>query len=251
MIFLRSLLFMLILALMTPPFIIVLLLLAWLPKRQLRRLSMIWVDIAIWLIRHLLRIEHRVLGAENIPPGACVILSKHQSAWETIVLQRIFSWTVFVYKKELHWLPFFGWGLALMPFVGIDRGAGKEALSQVATRGRQRLDDGYSVIVFPEGTRVVPGTKKRYKVGGAYLAIKSGAPAVPVALNSGEFWRRHAFIKHPGMVTVSIGPAIDPAGLSTEDINSRVEAWIENEMRRISPHLYGDTKAPASARAAA
>ena len=238
MMFLRSLLFMASLILMTPPFIVVLLLLAWLPKRLLRRLSMIWVDTAIWLIRHLLGIDHRVIGAENIPQRSCVILSKHQSAWETIVLQRIFEWTSFVYRRELHWLPFFGWGLALMPFVAIDRTAGKKALNRLATRGKQRLDEGYSVLIFPEGTRMAPGRQGRYKIGGAYLAEKAGAPAVPVALNSGEFWRRNAFMKRRGTVTVSIGPAIDPAGLSAEDINRRAEAWIESEMRRISPDLY-------------
>jgi 1-acyl-sn-glycerol-3-phosphate acyltransferase len=238
MMFLRSLLFMASMILMTPPFIVVLLLLAWLPKRLLRRLSMIWVDTAIWLIRHLLGIDHRVIGAENIPQRSCVILSKHQSAWETIVLQRIFEWTSFVYKRELHWLPFFGWGLALMPFVAIDRTAGKKALNRLATRGKQRLDEGYSVLIFPEGTRMAPGRQGRYKIGGAYLAEKAGAPAVPVALNSGEFWRRNAFMKRRGTVTVSIGPAIDPAGLSAEDINRRAEAWIESEMRRISPDLY-------------
>ena len=238
MMFLRSLLFMASLILMTPPFIVVLLLLAWLPKRLLRRLSMIWVDTAIWLIRQLLGIDHRVIGAENIPQRSCVILSKHQSAWETIVLQRIFEWTSFVYKRELHWLPFFGWGLALMPFVAIDRTAGKKALNRLATRGKQRLDEGYSVLIFPEGTRMAPGRQGRYKIGGAYLAEKAGAPAVPVALNSGEFWRRNAFMKRRGTVTVSIGPAIDPAGLSAEDINRRAEAWIESEMRRISPDLY-------------
>lgn len=250
MIFLRSLAFMAVMTAMTPPFIIVLLLLAWLPKRQLRRFSMIWVDAAIWLIRHVLGIRHRVIGAENIPGVPCVILSKHQSAWETIVLQRIFERTAFVYKKELHWLPFFGWGLWLMPFVAIDRGAGKEALNQVVTRGRARLAEGYSIIIFPEGTRVAPGRRLRYKIGGAFLAAKAGAPAVPVALNSGECWGRKAFLKRPGTVTVSIGPAIDPAGLSAEDINARAEAWIENEMRRISPHLYGheETPAPAAAR---
>jgi 1-acyl-sn-glycerol-3-phosphate acyltransferase len=251
MTFIRSLLFMVALVLFTPPFIIVLLLLLWLPQRQLRRFSMIWVDVAMWLIKHLLRIEYRVIGAENIPAVPCVIFSKHQSAWETIVLQRIFNWPVFVYKKELNWLPFFGWGLYFMPFVGIDRGAGKDALVQVATRGKQRLDEGYSVIIFPEGTRVAPGSKKRYKIGGAYLAAQAGAPAVPVALNSGEFWRRNAFIKQPGVVTVSIGPAIDPTGLSAEDINARAETWMENEMRRISPHLYGNTETSAPTRAPA
>jgi 1-acyl-sn-glycerol-3-phosphate acyltransferase len=248
---LRSLLFMVVLMSLTPPFVLCLLLLFWMPARTRRQFVMIWVDGAMWLIKHLLNIDYRILGAENIPRVPCVILSKHQSAWETIVLQRIFTLTSYVYKKELHWLPFFGWGLALMPFVAIDRGAGKEALSQVATRGKQRLDEGYSVIIFPEGTRVAPGAKKRYKVGGAYLAAQSGAPAVPVALNAGEFWRRKAFIKHPGVVTVSIGPAIDPAGLSPEEISQRVEAWIENEMRRISPHLYQDETTESPARAAA
>ncbi len=130
---LRSLLFMVVLMTLTPPFVLCLLLLFWLPARARRLFVMAWVDGAMWLIKHLLSIDYRILGAENIPGVPCVILSKHQSAWETIVLQRIFTLTSYVYKKELHWLPFFGWGLALMPFVAIDRGAGKEALSQVAT----------------------------------------------------------------------------------------------------------------------
>jgi len=240
MIALRSTLFMVLLLLATPPFVLLLLLLFWLPPRQRRLFVMYWVDPVMWLVRHLLGIDHRVIGRENIPAGPCIVLCKHQSAWETIVLQRIFRLTSFVYKRELHWLPFFGWGLALMPFVAIDRGAGKQALTQVAARGQRRLAEGYTVIVFPEGTRVVPGSKKRYKIGGAHLAAKSGAPVVPVALNSGEFWGRKAFFKRPGCVTVSIGPAIDPSGLSADAINQRAEAWIENEMRRISPHLYAD-----------
>jgi len=239
MIFLRSLLFMAALVVLTPTVVTALLLLFWLPARLRRRFVMLWVHTASWLVRHLLHIDYRTLGADHIPQVPCVIMCKHQSAWETIVLQSIFGWqTSFVYKRELHWLPFFGWGLALMPFVGIDRTAGKEALNQVAERGKQRLTEGYSVIIFPEGTRVAPGHKKRYKVGGAWLAAKAGAPVLPVALNSGEFWRRQAFLKRPGTVTVSIGPPIDPAGLSAEDINLRVENWIESEMRRISPHLY-------------
>jgi 1-acyl-sn-glycerol-3-phosphate acyltransferase len=239
MIFIRSLLFMAVLVVITPLMVLCLLLAFWLPARVRRKLVMVWVVIAQWTIRHVLRIDHRVIGAENIPTVPCVIMSKHQSAWETIVLQLIFGWrTSYVYKRELHWLPFFGWGIALMPFVAIDRKAGKEALTQVAERGAQRLAEGYSIIIFPEGTRVAPGQKKRYKIGGAWLAAHAGVPVVPVALNSGEFWRRQAFLKRPGTVTVSIGPAIDPAGLSAEDINLRVERWIESEMQRISPHLY-------------
>jgi 1-acyl-sn-glycerol-3-phosphate acyltransferase len=248
MIFLRSALFMLALVVLTPVFVTLLLLLFWLPALQRRRFVMIWVHAAAWLTKHLLGIDYRVIGRENIPAQPCVVLCKHQSAWETIMLQQIFRLPSFVYKKELHWLPFFGWGLWLMPFVGIDRGAGKQALKQVAERGKQRLAEGYPVVIFPEGTRVPPGQKKRYKVGGAHLAEQSGALAVPVALNSGECWGRKAFVKRPGVVTVSIGPAIDPTGLSAEDINLRAETWIENEMRRISPHLYRDeaTSSPVS-----
>jgi 1-acyl-sn-glycerol-3-phosphate acyltransferase len=238
MIALRSASFMLALIVLTPLFVCVLLLLCWLPARLRRQFVMGWVHPVSWLIEHLLGIRYRVLGRENIPAQPCVVLCKHQSAWETIMLQKIFRLPSFVYKRELHWLPFFGWGLWLMPFVGIDRNAGKQALTQVAERGKQRLDEGYPVVIFPEGTRVPPGQKKRYKVGGAHLAAKSGAWAVPVALNSGECWGRKAFFKRPGLVTVSIGPAIDPAGLSAEDISLRVETWIENEMRRISPDLY-------------
>lgn len=248
---LRSAVFMAILVVFTPLFVLLLLALFWLPERRRRLLVMVWVHPVMWLIRHLLGIEDRIVGRENIPAGPCIVLCKHQSAWETIALQEIFSLTSFVYKRELHWLPFFGWGLRLMPFVAIDRGAGKQALNQVAERGKKRLADGYSVVVFPEGTRVAPGHKKRYKIGGAHLATVSGAPVVPVALNSGEFWRRNAFLKQPGLVTVSIGPAIDPSGLSAEDINLRAEAWIEDEMRRISPHLYRHEAASAPTCAAA
>jgi 1-acyl-sn-glycerol-3-phosphate acyltransferase len=251
MIFLRSLLFMLVMAVTTVLIVTALLLVFWLPTRQRRLFVMPWIHFVMWLIEHLLGIRTRIEGAENIPAVPCVILSKHQSAWETFALQIIFTLTSFVYKKELHWLPFFGWGLKLMPFVGIDRGAGKAALNQVAERGKQRLAEGYSVIVFPEGTRVPPGQKRRYKVGGAYLAVAAGAPVVPVALNSGECWRRQAFLKTPGTVTVSIGPAIDPAGQTAEAVNNAAERWIEAEMQRISPHRYRHAGTPSATDAAA
>lgn len=251
MIILRSFLFMLVMAVTTVLIVTGLLLVFWLPTRQRRLFVMPWIRFVMWLIEHLLGIRTCVQGAENIPAVPCVILSKHQSAWETFALQTIFPLTSFVYKKELHWLPFFGWGLKLMPFVGIDRAAGKAALNQVAERGKQRLVDGYSIIVFPEGTRVPPGQKRRYKVGGAYLAVAAGAPVVPVALNSGECWRRQAFLKTPGTVTVSIGPAIDPAGKSAEEVTAHAERWIETEMHNLSPHRYrhADTR-PATEPAA-
>jgi 1-acyl-sn-glycerol-3-phosphate acyltransferase len=235
---LRSALFMLLLVIITPPYALLVMLCFPLPHRLRRQSVVPWVTMATWLIKHLLRIDYRVLGLENMPDRPSVILAKHQSAWETIVLQMIFPWTLFVWKSELKRLPFFGWALAATPMISIDRAGGKESLRQLVEQGRMRLSQGYWVIIFPEGTRTPVGSHRRYKIGGAHLAVETGAPAVPVALDSGEFWSRRAFIKYPGTVTVSIGPAIDPAGLTAEDVNARAEAWMESEMRRICPHRY-------------
>lgn len=251
MVFLRSSLFMLAMLITTPLIVLALLCVFWLPSRQRRLFVMPWVRLVMWFIAQLLGIRTRLLGARNIPATPCVILCKHQSAWETFALQTIFPLTAFVYKRELHWLPFFGWGIKLMPFVAIDRAAGKAALNQVAERGKQRLAAGYSVVIFPEGTRLAPGQHRRFKIGGAWLAVAAGVPVVPVALDSGECWPRNAFLKHPGTVTVSIGPAIDPAGKSAEEVNAAAERWVEAEMRKISPHRYKDEGPQAATTAAA
>ena len=191
----------------------------------------------------LLGIRPKVIGLENMPKEPCVILAKHQSAWETMTLQDVVpdgSFCVFVLKQELLKVPFIGWGLAAMKMISIDRSAGKDALEQVVNQGRERLKQGFYVIVFPEGTRVAPGQKKRYKPGGAYLATHVGCQVVPIAHDAGERWPRQAFIKTPGIVTVSIGPAFDATGLTEAEVNRRAEEWIEGEMRRISPHRYRD-----------
>lgn len=201
-----------------------------------------------WGVENLLGIHPRVIGLENMPQEPCVILAKHQSAWETMTLQDTVpkgAYCVFVLKKELLRVPFIGWGLGAMKMISIDRAAGKNALDQVVTQGRERLKQGFYVIIFPEGTRVAPGQKRRYKPGGAYLATRVGCKVVPVAHNSGELWPRQSFLKKPGTVTVSIGPAFDATGLSEQEINQRVEDWIEGEMHRISPHRYPDA-APAN-----
>lgn len=197
----------------------------------------------MWLARYVLGISHEVRGRENLPATPSVILAKHQSAWETVALQDLVpedTYCVFVLKKELLRLPFFGWGLAALQMISIDRAAGREALNQVVEQGADRLRRGFWIIVFPEGTRVAPGETRRYKPGGAYLAAHAGARVVPVAHNAGEVWPRNAFIKRPGHVVVSIGPAIDTAGLTQDEINARAESWIEGEMRRLSPHRYPD-----------
>ena len=248
MIYLRSILFMLVLLVVTPPYALLMIFCFPLPHRVRRYTAVPWVFMTIWLIKHVLGIDYRVLGRENIPDRPAVILSKHQSAWETVVLQQVFPLSLFVWKRELKWqLPFFGWALAVIPMISIDRGAGKNALLQLVEQGRLRLSQGYPVIILPEGTRVAPGHRRRYKIGGANLGAATGAPVLPLVHNAGEYWGRNAFFKRPGTITVSIGPAIDPTGLTAEEVNNRAETWMEAEMARISPHLYAAHEDPQPA----
>ncbi len=198
------------------------------------------------LVRGVLGIRTEVRGADNIPDEAVVVLSKHQSAWETVALQQWFPRMVFVLKKELLKLPILGWAFSAIGMIAIDRKAGLDALAQVAEQGTDRLRNGISVIIFPEGTRVPPGQKRRYKGGGAHLAVQAAAKVVPVAHNAGELWPRNAFVKKAGTITISFGPAIDATGLTVEEVNRRVEAWIEAEMARIAPHRYPRTPVAAN-----
>ncbi len=200
-------------------------------------------------VENILGIRPKFIGLENMPQEPCVILSKHQSAWETMTLQDTVpkgAYCVFVLKKELLRIPLLGWGLGAMKMISINRAAGKDALDQVVTQGRERLNQGYYIIIFPEGTRVAPGQKKRYKAGGAYLATRVGCKVVPVAHDAGELWPRQAFLKKPGTITMSIGPAFDATGMTEAEVNQRVEAWIEAEMHRLSPHRYSDVQHDAS-----
>jgi 1-acyl-sn-glycerol-3-phosphate acyltransferase len=202
-----------------------------------------------WGVENILGIRPKVIGRENMPNEPCVILSKHQSAWETMTLQDCVpngAYCVFVLKQELLSVPFIGWGLNAMKMISIDRKAGKEALDQVVLQGRERLEQGFYVIIFPEGTRVAPGQKKRFKAGGAYLATHVGCKVVPVAHNAGELWPRQAFLKKSGTITISIGPAIDATGMSETEVNRLAEAWIEDEMHRLSPHRYSGATHNAS-----
>jgi 1-acyl-sn-glycerol-3-phosphate acyltransferase len=238
MAFLRSLLFSLAVIVVTVPYALFACLIFFLPPWQRHRLITFWARIMLWLIRHVLGIRYTVIGCEHIPRGPAVILSKHQSAWETLALQEIFPPMCFVLKRELLWIPFLGWGLAQVPGIAIDRSAGKDALTQVLEQGVRRLSEGFWVAVFPEGTRVAPGVSRRYKPGGAVLAVQAGVPVVPVAHNAGDFWRRNAFLKRAGLITVSVGPAIVPDGLSADEVSARAEEWIEAEMRRLFAHQY-------------
>ena len=235
---LRSALFALILIVVTPPYALFAFLTFALPLRTRYRIISSWTRIVMWAVWHVLGIRHRVIGRENLPQRAAVVYAKHQSAWETMAPQLLFPPVAYVLKRELLRVPFFGWGLAQMPVIAIDRKAGKDALAQVVEQGQRLLDAGYWVVVFPEGTRTAPGAKRRYKPGGAVLACHQGAPLVPVAHNAGEFWPRNAWIKRPGEIIVSIGPLIETAGREPADVNAEAEAWIEAEMRRRFSHHY-------------
>ena len=230
---LRSLLFTAALLVITPPY--ALLALATFPLPPLVRYRVIsgWSRTALFLARRLLGIDWKVEGHENLPACPAVILSKHQSAWETIAFQHIFPPQVYILKRELLWIPFFGWGLALMSPIAIDRSRGFAALRNIARRGRERLEQGFWVVIFPEGTRVAPGERRAYHLGGAWLAAASGAPIVPVAHNAGRVWPRNAFIKRPGTVTVRIGPPIESRDRDPKMLNALAETWIEEQQKAL------------------
>lgn len=193
-----------------------------------------WTSFNLWWLAVTCHVRYMVEGKENIPAGPAVILSKHQSAFETMAFQRIFPPHVWLLKRELLWVPFFGWGLAMLEPIAIDRKAGRKALQQLLDVGAKRLADGRWVVIFPEGTRVAPGHKGRYAPGGAMLAVRSRCPVVPVAHNAGEFWPRRGFIKYPGTIRIVIGPTIDTVNRSAQEINSQVEQWIEETMSRLA-----------------
>lgn len=197
-----------------------------------------WARFNLWWLRITCNVSYQVEGQENIQAhlqhGNGIIFCKHQSTWETLALQRIFPPQVWILKRELLWVPLFGWALAVLRPVAIDRSAGRRAVNQIIEQGTQRLKDGLWVVVFPEGTRVAPGVRKKFGVGGAVLAEASRYPVVPVAHNAGEFWPRKGFLKHPGTITIRVGPRIDTHGKSVEQINREAEAWIETAMQDIS-----------------
>ncbi len=226
----RSTLFTAVLVVLTPLFAAIALLTFPLPALTRYRIITVWSRCIVWAARNLCGIRYRLVGAEHLPQKPCIILAKHQSAWETLAFQLIFPPQVWVLKKELLLVPFFGWGLAMLSPIAIDRSARREALQQLVEQGRERLAAGFCIVIFPEGTRVPPGQRGKYRPGGARLAVQTETTVIPVAHNAGRCWARNAFIKRPGLITISVGAPIDPQGLSAEQLAQRVEDWIEGEM---------------------
>jgi 1-acyl-sn-glycerol-3-phosphate acyltransferase len=198
------------------------------------RLARGYACFVISSLKLLCGISYKLSGRENIPDGAAIILSKHQSTWETYALQLFFPSQVWVLKRELLWVPFFGWGMALLKPIAIDRSSGRKAVNQIIEKGKQRLDAGIWVTIFPEGTRIAPGDHKRWGIGGAVLADNSGYPVVPVAHNAGEFWGKRSFLKKPGTIQVVIGAPIETKGLKATEINQKAEEWVKATMVNIS-----------------
>lgn len=227
---LRSSLFAALLTLITPVFAVIAILTFPLPALIRYRIITVWTRWAMWGARVICGIRYRVIGRENIPAEPCIILSKHQSAWETLAFQLIFPPQVWVLKRELLRVPFFGWGLAMLSPIAIDRSSRREALQQLVEQGIARLAAGFCIVIFPEGTRIAPGRRGKYRPGGARLAVQTGTTVIPVAHNAGLCWGRNAFLKRPGLITVSIGAPIRPTDQNAETLASHVEHWIENEM---------------------
>jgi 1-acyl-sn-glycerol-3-phosphate acyltransferase len=230
---LRSSVFALLQLLLTPPYAMIALATFPLSPQTRYRIISGWARFFVVVARAVCGVRYRVLGRAHIPHEPCVFLAKHQSAWETLAFQAILPPHAMVIKRELLWIPFFGWGLALMSPIAIDRSARRRALKQVLEQGKARLAAGFSVMIYPEGTRMPPGRRGRYRTGGAWLAVHSGVPVVPIAHNAGFVWPRNSFLKRPGLVTVSIGTPIATEGREPDAVTEQASAWIEAECDRL------------------
>jgi len=188
----------------------------------------------VWWLKISCGLSYQVIGKENIPTDqTVVIMPNHQSTWETLAFASIFPPLTWVLKRELLNIPFFGWGLSLIRPITIDRKSGRSAIKQVKTQGKERLDSGINLVIFPEGTRVVKGKNQAYKRGGALLAAHAHKNVLPVVHNAGEFWPRRSYIKQPGVITVRIGALIYTEGLDSNEILKQVKQWIETEKQQL------------------
>lgn len=192
----------------------------------------------LWLCKHICQIDYQVLGQEHLPKDerGYVILSKHQSSWETLFLQTLFDPNTVVLKKEALYIPFFGWGIALLNPIFINRKKGADAIKQILDKGSQRLKKGEDILIFPEGTRVDVGKQLEFKKGGALLAVEAQADIIPIALNSGEHWNNKSWLMLPGTITVVVGPVITTQGKDWQQVNTEAAKWINAQVSLISQH---------------
>ena len=206
----------------------------WAPYGVQFAIARTWARIVFWVLDKVCGLKFSVEGRERIPAGNHIVMSNHTSAWETIAQFMIFPPQVWVLKRELLWIPFIGWGLKLLRPISINRGAGHRAVNQVIEQGKQRLADGLWIIIFPEGTRVMAGEKRKFGVGGALLATETGKFVVPLSHNAGTFWVRRGILKKAGTIRVVIGSPICAAGKNPRDLNDEVRSAIEAGLARIT-----------------
>lgn len=209
-----------------------------LPFKQRYHFINLWTRASLFLLRHLNGVKVELRGRENIPDdGRFVVMSNHQSQFETFFLQVLFAPQATILKRELLWVPFFGWALALLKPIKIDRSKAGSALKQIVEQGKERLDAGIPIVIFPEGTRQSPGEMGEFSVGGAMLASKAGVPILPVAHNAGDCWPARSMLRIPGKIIVSVGPTIATEGRKTREINDETAEWIEKEFHKISDEI--------------
>jgi 1-acyl-sn-glycerol-3-phosphate acyltransferase len=206
--------------------------------------TMMWLRMAIWGARVICGVQHRVHGMDNLPiaaneRAAVLLASKHQSTWETFAYPTLMPHPLaYVFKRELLYVPFFGWAMGRLDMIHIDRSRRAEAWNKVASQGKRLFAEGIWVIMFPEGTRTARGQQGAYKTGAARLAIAAGVPIVPIAATSARCWPRRSLLLRPGVIDVSIGKPIPSVGREEKELMREVETWIEAEMRRLDPEAY-------------
>ena len=223
---------------LSPLFSILVILIAPFTSKVVRsRVASYWAHCSLFWLKLTCNLKFEVRGRENIPNHPSIILCKHQSAWETIALQTIFPPQIWVLKRELMYIPILGWAWWALDAIPIDRSAGREALKKLVSYGKDRLAKGLWVVIFPEGTRIAPGERSKYHIGGAWLATHTEATVIPVAHNAGEFWGKNSLNKKSGTITVSIGKPINTANMKSDALNAQVEAWIEGEMPRLTQYV--------------
>lgn len=246
LLWIRSFLFQSYFYLSVVPIGLVVLLLGLWPKASFA-VTRAWCRSMLFAGRYLCGLDYVVEGEEHIPDRPSVIMIKHSSVFEVYAQVVLFPRQCWVLKRELFWVPFFGWGLKALKPIAIDRASGRTAVKQVIQQGRERLAEGIWVTVFPEGTRVAPGTTRKYGVSGAVLAREAGVDIVPVAHNAGDYWPRRSLLKRPGLIRICIGPPIDASAQEPRETNLLVQAWIEGRMREISAAYSRDDAGPEAA----
>jgi 1-acyl-sn-glycerol-3-phosphate acyltransferase len=230
-----SLLFTIYLFVSTAVFSVLVLLSGIFPYPVRHAVASAWAGSNMWVLKLCCRLDYRVEGTHNIPPGNHISMWKHSSSWETLSQMLIFPPQAWVLKHELMWIPILGWAIYMMRPIAIDRGSGHVAVNQVLEQGKQRLDAGMWILVFPEGTRMAPGKTRKYGISGALLATQTGRLVVPVAHNAGYYWPRRGLVKKPGTIRVVIGEPIDPRGLEARELNERIQSWIEATVAQLAP----------------